>query len=102
LLLLCIQLMLYQLPNGKVVNISVDDYLNLTDEDIQALVALNFGEYATSYWFGSCIDQTEVPDKLQQDSSMLSFEEQDEYLDNQSTYDINNIPNEEIDNLDLD
>lgn len=94
--------MLYQLPNGKVVNISVEDYLNLTDEDIQALVALNFGEYATSYWFGSCINQTEVPEQLMQDASMLSFEEQDEYLENLSKYDINNIPDEEIDNLDLD
>lgn len=94
--------MLYQLPNGKVVNISVEDYLNLTDEDIQALVALNFGEYATSYWFGSCINQTEAPDKLMRDVSMLSFEEQDEYLENLSNFDINNIPDEEIDHLDLD
>lgn len=94
--------MLYQLPNGKVVNISVEDYLNLTDEDIQALIALNFGEYATSYWFGSCINQTEVPEGLMRDVSMLSFEEQDEYLENLSNYDINNIPDEEIDNLDLD
>jgi hypothetical protein len=94
--------MLYQLPNGKVVNISVEEYLNLTDEDIQALVALNFGEYATSYWFGSCINQTEAPDKLMQDANMLSFEEQDEYLENLSNFDINNIPDEEIDHLDLD
>lgn len=96
--------MLYQLPNGKVVNISVEDYLNLTDEDIQALVALNFGEYATSYWFGSCINQTEAPEKLLTDASMLSFEEQDEYLDSLSRIDINNIPDEdisyEIDDLD--
>lgn len=94
--------MLYQLPNGKVVNITVEDYLNLTDEDIQALVALNFGEYATSYWFGSCINQTEAPDKQMRDASMLSFEEQDEYLENLSKFDINNIPDEEIDHLDLD
>jgi hypothetical protein len=93
--------MLYQLPNGKVVNISVDDYLNLTDEDIQALVALNFGEYATSYWFGSCINQTEAPEKLMKDVSMLSFEEQDEYLDNLSNIDINNIPDEDINFTDL-
>lgn len=93
--------MLYQLPNGKVVNISVDDYLNLTDEDIQALVALNFGEYATSYWFGSCINQTEAPEKLMKDVSMLSFEEQDEYLDNLSNVDINNIPDEDINFTDL-
>lgn len=93
--------MLYQLPNGKVVNISVDEYLNLTDEDIQALVALNFGEYATSYWFGSCINQTEAPEKLMKDVSMLSFEEQDEYLDTLSNVDINNIPDEDINFTDL-
>jgi hypothetical protein len=93
--------MLYQLPNGKVVNISVDEYLNLTDEDIQALVALNFGEYATSYWFGSCINQTEAPERLAQDASMLSFEEQDDYLDNLSNIDINNIPDEDINFTDL-
>jgi hypothetical protein len=93
--------MLYQLPNGKVVNISVDEYLNLTDEDIQALVALNFGEYATSYWFGSCINQTEAPERLVQDASMLSFEEQDDYLDNLSNIDINNIPDEDINFTDL-
>ena len=93
--------MLYQLPNGKVVNISVDEYLNLTDEDIQALVALNFGEYATSYWFGSCINQTEAPERLTQDASMLSFEEQDDYLDSLSNIDINNIPDEDINFTDL-
>jgi hypothetical protein len=93
--------MLYQLPNGKVVNISVDEYLNLTDQDIQALVALNFGEYATSYWFGSCINQTEAPETLMKDASMLSFEEQDDYLDSLSNLDINNIPDEDINFTDL-
>lgn len=94
--------MLYQLPNGKVVNLTVEEYLNLTDEDIQALVALNFGEYATSYWFGSCINPNETPDKLFQDVNMLSFEEQDDYIEELNKYDINNIPDEEIDNLDFD
>jgi len=86
--------MLYQLPNGKVINISVEDYLNLTEEDIQALVALNFGEYATSYWFGSCINQTEVPEGLRNDMNMLSFEEEDEYFSDISKIDINSIPDD--------
>jgi len=97
--------MLYQLPNGKVVNISVEDYLNLTDEDIQELMALNFGEYATSYWFGSCINETEVPEKLRNEMNMLSFEEEDEYFTDISNIDINNIPDEgygSTENLDLD
>lgn len=37
--------MLYQLPNGKVVNISLEEFLNLTDEDIQYLMSLDYGEH---------------------------------------------------------
>ena len=40
--------MYFQLPNGKVINITVEEYLCLTDEDIQTLIALNYGEYPTS------------------------------------------------------
>jgi hypothetical protein len=93
--------MLYQLPNGKVISISVEEYLNLTDEDIQTLIALNYGEYPTSYWFGSCISSNELPEVIRDDINLLSYEEQDEFLD-KNTFDINNIPDEEIDNLDLD
>jgi hypothetical protein len=93
--------MLYQLPNGKVVNISVEDYLSLTDEDIQTLIALNYGEYATSYWYKSCIDTDESPDKSIHDTSLLSLEQQEEYLDDISKIDINSIPDEEIDFTDF-
>lgn len=93
--------MLYQLPNGKVINIAVDDYLNLTDEDIQMLIALNYGEYPSSYWYGSCIETIEIVVKQTHDTSMYSLDEQDEYLGNASNIDINNIPDEDIDFTDL-
>jgi hypothetical protein len=93
--------MLYQLPNGKVVTLTVDEYLNLTDEDIQALMALNFGEYPSSYWYGSCIDTQEAPKRNNNDLYMLSFEEQDEYHNTISGYDIDNIPDEDSDCLDI-
>jgi len=93
--------MLYQLPNGKVVTLTVDEYLNLTDEDIQALMALNFGEYPSSYWYGSCIDTQETPKRNNNDLYMLSFEEQDEYHNTISGYDIDNIPDEDSDCLDI-
>lgn len=47
--------MIYQLPNGKIINITIEQYLELTDEDIQYLMSINFGEYASSPWVGSAI-----------------------------------------------
>jgi hypothetical protein len=47
--------MLYQLPTGKVISLTIDEYLNLTDQDIQFLISVNAGEYANSPWVGSSI-----------------------------------------------
>ena len=49
--------MVYQLPNGKIIHITIDQYLDLTDEDIQYLMSINFGEYATSPWVGSALSK---------------------------------------------
>ena len=35
--------MLYQLPNGKYIEIDSELYFQLTDDDIQDLIALDFG-----------------------------------------------------------
>ena len=58
--------MLYQLPNGKVIQLSIDQYLALTDQDLQYLVAINYGETITSPWYNSIstedlIDNVEYP-----------------------------------------
>jgi len=37
--------MLYQLPNGKVIYITIEQYLDLTDEDIQYMMSINYGEH---------------------------------------------------------
>jgi hypothetical protein len=36
--------MIYQLPNGKSIELSIEQYLRMTDEDLKGLVAYNFGE----------------------------------------------------------
>lgn len=36
--------MIYQLPNGKCIEMSIDQYLKMTDEELKNLVAYNFGE----------------------------------------------------------
>ena len=35
--------MIYQLPNGKIINISVEAYLRMSDEDLRYIDESNFG-----------------------------------------------------------
>ena len=37
--------MLYQLPNGKIIFLTIEQFLDLTDEDIQYMISVDFGEY---------------------------------------------------------
>jgi hypothetical protein len=48
--------MLYQLPNGKVVHLSIEEFLDLTDEDVQYLMSLDYGEYVKNPFTGSAVD----------------------------------------------
>jgi len=52
--------MIYQLPNGKIINITVEQYLELSDSDIDYLVSINFGDFPSSHnpFDGSVIGKT--------------------------------------------
>lgn len=50
------QVMLYQLPNGKVIHLTVEEYLDLTDEDIQYLMSIDYGEYVRDPFKGSAVE----------------------------------------------
>ena len=47
--------MLYQLSNGKVISLTIEQYLELTDEDVQYLMSLNAGEYALNPFTDSAV-----------------------------------------------
>ncbi len=49
-------LMQYQLPNGKVINLSLDQFLDMTDEDIQYLISIEYGEYVRDPFNGSAVE----------------------------------------------
>ena len=49
--------MLYQLPNGKVVNLSIEQYLDLTDLDIQFLMSIDYGEHVLDPFTGSAVEK---------------------------------------------
>jgi hypothetical protein len=49
--------MLYSLPSGKVIQITIEQYLEMTDEDVQYLMSIDYGETVISPFFGSAITQ---------------------------------------------
>lgn len=47
--------MWYQLSNGKVIFLTIEQYLDLTDEDEQYLMSLDAGEYAANPFTDSAV-----------------------------------------------
>jgi hypothetical protein len=47
--------MMYQLSSGRVIYLTVEEYLNLSDQDLQDLIGSGIGGYPTSIWEGSSI-----------------------------------------------
>lgn len=54
--------MFYQLPNGKVIEISVDQFFEMSDEELEYLIAYNYGDHQENPWFGSILSKQEPPD----------------------------------------
>ena len=48
-------IMNYQLPTGKVVYLSIEEFLDLTDEDIQYLIAHDCGDHIVNPFSGSAL-----------------------------------------------
>ena len=72
--------MYYQLPNGKVVQMSLEDYLNLTSRDIQYLLSINAGEYIHNPWADSAISRIkkEIEEEFSEEDSAAVFESAEE------------------------
>ena len=72
--------MYYQLPTGKVVQITIEDYLNLTHRDIQYLLSINAGEYIHNPWADSAISRIkkEIEEDLTGDIEIVVFENAEE------------------------
>lgn len=69
--------MLYQLPNGKVITLTVEEYLDLTDSDIQNLISLDLGGSSSSPWIQSAIkDKRSLPESTIDKS--MDYHDEDE------------------------
>jgi len=59
------------------VHLSIDEYLALTDKDIQYLVALDYGEVITNPFSGSAVDTKKKPED-KESREFLDFSEDGE------------------------
>jgi len=55
--------MIYQLPNGKIINITIEQYLDMTDADIQYLMSIDFGEHTPRNPFHGSVIKNPQKDK---------------------------------------
>jgi hypothetical protein len=67
--------MQYQLPNGKVVHLSIEEYLDLTDEDVQYLMSIDYGEHIRDPFTGSAVEKN-TKEKYY-DFEFISLDEED-------------------------
>lgn len=75
--------MLYQLPNGKTIYLTIEEYLSLTDADVQYLISLNCGDALLDPFYGSAVEK----------NTKEKFYDFD-YLPNDDD-EINNIPSDD-------
>lgn len=47
--------MLYQLPNGKVIEMTTEQFVEMSDEELEYLIAFNYGDSLEDPWFGSIL-----------------------------------------------
>lgn len=85
--------MLYQLPNGKTIYLSVEEYLDLTPEDIQYYIATGQGVDPRNPHFGSIINGS-APKNQETDYSDdgLDYDPDSDETDTHGPVDLNNLP----------
>jgi hypothetical protein len=50
--------MYYQLTTGKVVKLSLEEFLELTDADVQFLMSIDYGDHIIDPFHGSAVENT--------------------------------------------
>lgn len=66
---------MYQLKTGKVIYLSVEEYLGMSDQDLQDLEASNLGDYTPSPWTGSAIKKEHKPKEQKDIDKSIDYRE---------------------------
>jgi hypothetical protein len=79
--------MLYSLPTGKVIELSVEQYLDMSDEELEYLISINYGDSVENPFFGSILESSpasfelDIPVTKPIKPSDLAIEDIDESID---------------------
>ena len=76
------------MPNNRVIYMTLEEYLNLTDDEVQFLVAFEYGTPINNAFHGSAVDTKQKPEE----------EEDEEELENKELPEVNSL--EKFQNLD--
>lgn len=92
--------MLYQLSNGKVIQLTLDQYLDLDDEDIQYLIATNAGDYVRNPFHASATKTKKKKKKEEQEEeedidTRIDYTDEDEGLTRRGGI-VDDLPPEEL------
>ena len=74
--------MLYQLPNGKVIEISTEQFVEMSDEELEYLIAYNYGDVVENPWHSSVLNTHKViDDDLEIPPDLTDVSEIDKIID---------------------
>ena len=76
--------MYYQLPNGRVIEMSTEQYLDMSDEELEYLIAFNYGDIYENPWHGSILskhDTTSHDDNIEILPDLTNIPEVDKLSD---------------------
>ncbi len=78
-----LQIMLYSLPTGKVIELSFEQYIELTDEEVEYLISINYGETIENPFFGSVLHKPIIIEIPCETPPLISFtpDEEDTSID---------------------
>lgn len=83
--------MLYQLPSGKVIYLSIEEYLSLDDRELHELAHSGYGDDApVSMFYGKQERRTK-----DEDEPDLDYNPEDDETPTTGPIDINNLPEED-------
>lgn len=80
--------MLYQLPDGRTVEISIYDYLSFSDEELRNLIGTNYGMEINNPRYGSIITKpgSSAPDDgIYRDQDIQDVPEDEKFYDQDYT-----------------
>lgn len=86
--------MIYQLPTGKIVHLSLEEYLNLTDEDVQYLISTGTGGSPNNPFYSSALSKKGVVDNTIPHDTSIDYKTDNDEVEGYEAIDLDQLPDE--------